>query len=146
MQIFKPPILPYRASAGLLVVRLVAGLAFVLHGWPKIQDPVGWMGPESTYPGILVALAAVAEFGGGLAWILGFLTPLASFGIACTMAEAVRLHAYLKGDPFVDTAGGGSYELPLVFLSIAILLLLAGPGSASVDRIVFREKAPRPHI
>lgn len=145
MQIFKPPSLPARASAGLFVLRLVAGLAFVCHGWPKIQDPFGWMGPDSTYPGILVALAAVAEFGGGLAWILGFLTPLASFGIACTMAEAARMH-YMKGDKFVDTAGGGSYELPLVFLSIAILLLFAGPGSASVDKIVFREKAARPHV
>ena len=30
-------------------------------------------------PGALQALAAVAEFGGGLCWVLGALTPLASF-------------------------------------------------------------------
>jgi uncharacterized membrane protein YphA (DoxX/SURF4 family) len=27
----------------LLFVRLVIGLAFILHGWPKIQNPMGWM-------------------------------------------------------------------------------------------------------
>jgi hypothetical protein len=52
-------------SVGLLLLRLVMGAAFVLHGWPKIQNPFGWMGPEATMPGILIALAAVAEFGGG---------------------------------------------------------------------------------
>jgi hypothetical protein len=34
-------------SVGLLLLRLVVGVAFVLHGWPKIQNPFGWMGPES---------------------------------------------------------------------------------------------------
>ena len=58
-------------SVGLLLPRLVMGAAFVLHGWPKIQNPFGWMGPEAPFPVILIALAALAEFGGGLALIVG---------------------------------------------------------------------------
>lgn len=45
------------------------GVAFVLHGWPKIQNPMGWMnamGMQSV-PSFLQALAALAEFGGGIA-------------------------------------------------------------------------------
>ena len=41
----------------------LAGPAFILHGWPKIQNAFAWMGPET--PAWLQALAAFAEFGGG---------------------------------------------------------------------------------
>ena len=84
-------------------------------------------------------LAAISEFGGGLAWIAGLLTPLASFGIACTMVVAVRLHAVVMGDPFVSQTGGRAYELGALFLSIAVLLLLAGPGRFSLDGLLFGE-------
>ncbi|MDH3815238.1 MAG: DoxX family protein, partial [Acidobacteriota bacterium] len=42
----------------LLLIRVVAGLAFMLHGWGKIQNPFGWMGPDAFAPGIFQALAA----------------------------------------------------------------------------------------
>jgi putative oxidoreductase len=106
INLFKPPGLSARVSAGLLVIRLVAGLAFVLHGYGKIiKGPFVWMGPDM--PGILQALAVVAEFGGGLAWMLGLLTPLASFGLACTMVVAVRLHALVFHDPFMAKGHAG---------------------------------------
>ncbi len=123
-----------RQSVGLLAVRWVAGLAFLYHGWPKIQHPFGWMGAKSTMPGIFQALAAVSEFGGGLALIVGALVPLASLGILSTMAVAVWTHAS-RGDPFVGR--GASYELALVYFAIALLLLLTGPGRFSVDRVLF---------
>ncbi len=126
-------------SIGLLPIRLVAGLAFIIHGSGKIQNPFGWMGPDAPTPGILQALAALSEFGGGFAWIVGFLTPLASFGIACTMTVAVYYHAALRGDPFVSV-GGSSYELASIYLCVAILLILAGPGRYSLDRAVFGER------
>lgn len=122
-------------AAALLAVRLVAGVAFVLHGWPKIQNPFGWMGPDAAVPGVFQILAAIAEFGGGLAWIAGALTPLASAGIFSTMVVAVWFHAS-RGDPFV-APGKPSYELALVYLSIAVLLALIGPGRFSVDAAVF---------
>ncbi len=121
----------------LLLLRAVAGLAFMFHGWSKIQNPFGWMGPDAFAPGIFQALAALSEFGGGLAWILGLLTPLASLGIAATMAVAFWLHAVLRGDPFVAVGGGGSYELAALYLCIALLLLAIGPGRLSLDRALF---------
>jgi len=124
------------ADLALLVIRVVAGLAFMLHGWPKIQKPFDWMGEDAFAPGIFLALAAVAEFGGGLAWILGLLTPLASFGIAATMAVAFWMHAVMRGDPFVSI-GGPSYELAAVYFCIALLLFTLGPGRFSIDRRFF---------
>lgn len=134
---FTVPRYPTPADSALLLLRLVAGLAFMLHGWRKIQNPFGWMGPDPFAPGALQALAAVAEFGGGLAWILGLLTPLASLGIACTMAVAFVVHAFVRGDPFVSMTGGPAYELAAVFFCIALLLLAMGPGRFSLDRKLF---------
>ncbi len=140
-QLFKPSPLTARVSTGLLILRLVAGLAFMFHGYGKIQNPTGWMGPNATIPGILQALAAVSEFGGGLGWILGLLTPLASFGLVCTMAVAAYTHAFVLHDPFVAKGpGSGSYELASAYFCVAILLLLAGPGRFSLDRVLFGEK------
>jgi putative oxidoreductase len=140
-RLFKPLCLSNRVSTGLLLLRLVVGLAFMFHGYGKIQSPFGWMGPDAKIPGFFQMLAAVSEFGGGLAWMLGALTPLASFGIACTMAVAIYTHAVVMGDPFVAGGPGkGSYEPASVYLCIAILLLLAGPGRFSLDRLLFGEK------
>jgi putative oxidoreductase len=95
------------------------------------------MGPQGFAPGFFQALAALSEFGGGLAWILGFLTPLASFGITCTMAVAFWFHAFLRGDPFVAAKGGPSFELAALYFAIALLLMAAGPGRLSLDRKLF---------
>ena len=125
------------ADAALLLIRVVAGLAFTLHGWGKIQNPVGWMGPDGFAPGIFQALAAISEFGGGLAWILGLLTPLASLGILSTMAVAFWFHAFMRGDPFVSMTGGPAFELAALYFSIALLLIATGPGRFSLDRKLF---------
>jgi putative oxidoreductase len=141
VRLFKPLRLSARASAGLLILRLVAGLAFMFHGYGKIQNPFGWMGPNAGVPGVFQALAAVSEFGGGIGWMLGLLTPLSSFGLTCTMTVAVWMHATVLHDPFVSLQGGHSYELAGVYLCVSVLLLLAGPGRFSVDRVVFGENA-----
>lgn len=143
MQFFRPIPLSHTISFGLLVLRIVSGLAFMYHGWSKIQDPLAWMGPESTIPGGFQLLAAVSEFFGGLAWILGLLTPIASLGIMGTMAVAVWMHLMVFGDPFVSTSGG-SYESAAIFLAIAILLLLAGPGRYSLDYLIFDRVSHKP--
>ncbi len=137
-----------RIALRLLAVRLVAGTAFVYHGWPKLQHgPLEWMGRNSEVPGILQAAAVFSEVVGGVAWILGALTPLFSLLLAGTMAYATFLVHIRAGHPFVSTEGP-SFELALVYLSVAVLLLLAGPGALSVDWCLFgrgdQERGGRP--
>ncbi len=138
---FFPRPLSGPGAAALLALRVVAGAAFILHGWPKIQNPFGWMGPGAPFPGFLQALAALSEVGGGLAWILGLLTPLASLGILSTMVVAAWTHIS-RGDPFVGQ--GGSYELALVYLAVALVMLGVGPGALSLDALLFRGASARP--
>src|SRR5262245_53952422 len=91
-------------ALGLLVLRLVVGAAFILHGWPKVYQNgqfynqngqlvmTTWMNAfagEKAPPPYLQGAAAVAEFGGGIALIVGFLAPLAAIGIAATMGTAL---------------------------------------------------------
>lgn len=137
-KLFAPPVLSARASAGLLVPRIVVGLALIFHGLPKLANPLGWMGPDAWAPAPLQALAVLSEVGGGAAIVLGLLTPLASLGVLATMAVAAWTHIS-SGGPFVGKAG--SYELPLTYAAVAVLLLAAGPGRHAVDALVFR---PRP--
>jgi putative oxidoreductase len=137
---FRPPPQTLRASLGLLILRGFCGYAFMVHGWGKIQHPFFWMGPGASTPGVFQALAAVSEFGGGLAWILGLLTPLASFGLLCTMAVAAWTHLVKYGQTLIAQGPGGSAEPAAVYFCVAALLLLAGPGRFSADARLFREK------
>jgi putative oxidoreductase len=128
-----------RGAVGLLLLRVVMGAAFLFHGWPKIQNPLHWMDAMggSGVPGALQAAAALSEFGGGLALILGLLTPVAALGIACTMATALGMVHLRMGHPFVGAPGQPSCELAAVYLAAAILFLLLGPGKLSLDTFLF---------
>ena len=124
-------------SVGLLVLRLVMGAAFLLHGWPKVQNATTWMSQmPNPPPPYLQAAAAVAEFGGGVALIIGFLTPLFAFLLACTMATAALMVHIPKGDPFVSQ-GGPSWELAAVYFAASVMFLLVGPGQLSLDHCLF---------
>ncbi|MBC7384895.1 MAG: DoxX family protein [Cryobacterium sp.] len=127
-------------SVALLLIRLIIGTAFLLHGWGKMQQPFGWMGPDAPVPGVFQFLAAFSEFGGGIAWVLGFLTPLASLGIFFTMAVAVTTHLFVTKDPFVNPTGGHSYEIALVYLGFAILMIAMTPGKVSLDAKIFGKR------
>ncbi len=124
-------------ATALLILRLIVGIAFIIHGSGKIQSPFSWMPPEAGVPGILQFLAAISEFGGGIALIIGLLTRLASLGLAFTMLIATLMHAFVKGDPFVNMTGGSSFEPALGYLGIAILFIALGPGKFALDKIVF---------
>lgn len=130
-QLLFPSLSSASASAGLIPLRLFAGMSLAGHGWGKIQDPFHWMGADAGTPSIFQALAAIAEFFGGIAVVIGALTVIASFGIACTMVVAINTHLS-RGDP------AGKWELAGMYLVIALLLMLAGPGKFAVDALAQR--------
>ena len=132
----------YPVSLALLFLRLTVGIAFVIHGWGKIQSPFSWIPPEAPMhiPAVFQFLAAVAEFCGGIALVIGLITPLASLGIGITMTVALYAQIVVFKAPFVNLQGGNSYEIALVYFCLAVLFLAAGPGKFSVDGLIFGER------
>lgn len=124
-------------SLALLIFRVAMGLGMMFHGVSKIQNPFGWMGPDT--PAILQALAALSEFGGGIAVALGLLTPLAALGILCTMGVAMGMVHIPAGHPFVSNGGPSNEPAAWYFVS-ALLMIAIGPGKFSLDYLLLNRK------
>jgi putative oxidoreductase len=144
-RIFSPSDPGSAGSLGLLVLRLVLGLALAMHGYQKLDHAFSWMGPDAWAPGFLQALSVLAEFGGGIALLLGFLTPLAALLVVANMLVALFAVHIPHGDMLVAVRGSGhgSFDLAALYAAGACCLMLVGPGLYSLDAIIFKRKFVR---
>ena len=108
-RLFALPLSTQALDVGLLLVRITVGLAFILHGWPKIQHPFSWAHGILAAPPIFQFAAAIAEFVGGIAILVGLATRLFAFLLFCDMFTAIALVQIPHGARFVATHGGRSY-------------------------------------
>jgi putative oxidoreductase len=129
-------------DVALLLIRVWLGITFVAHGGQKLFGWFGGGGIPGTAryledlgirPGRFWAvLAGLGEFGGGLLVGLGLLTALGALAIITTMVVAIAAVAGRRG--FWVERGGYEYNLLIIVVSLA--LILAGPGSFALDRIL----------
>lgn len=130
-------------SVGLLLMRLVIGVAFIGHGAQKLFGWFGGYGPKGTggwmesigiKPGVTMAvLAGTMELVGGFMFAAGFLTPVAAVLIVATMLGAIlKFHA-----PNGFWSASNGIEFPLTVLVVAAGIALTGPGSISLDALLF---------
>ncbi|MCC6272072.1 MAG: DoxX family protein [Deltaproteobacteria bacterium] len=125
-------------SLALTLLRISTGIIMAAHGWDKLQnlnatvEQFGAMG----IPKAGVYLAIAGELGGGLGLIVGLLTPIAAFGVFCTMAVAI-LHVHLKNGLF---AKDGGFEYPLTLAMVALYFIMRGAGPISLDGIFCKKK------
>lgn len=126
-------------DTGLLVLRVLVGGAFSLHGLQKLFGWFGGGGPGGTAAWFrslgfgdgraAALLAGTAESTGGLGLALGLLTPLAAFAMIGAMATAA----------FVNNAEGGfwsvykGWELNGYLIAVALAVAITGPGRFSLD-------------
>jgi len=129
-----------------LILRLFLGFAFVMHGSQKLLGAFGG-GGVSGVAGMLTKIGlepahilawviSITEFVGGVCVFLGFITRFWAAGLVIDMGVAIA-KVHLPNGFF---AAKGGMELPLSFGVMALVILLTGPGSLSVDRATGIEK------
>jgi putative oxidoreductase len=135
----------------LTVVRLVLGVVFFAHGSQKMLGWFGGYGYTATMgffehngiPAVFAFLAIAAEFFGGLGLLLGLLSRVAAFGIACNMLVAIATVHHRFG-LFMNWTGqqkGEGFEFHLLALAITFLIMVRGAGALSLDRRLTRSSS-----
>lgn len=139
----------------LLPLRLVVGSGFLLHGWAKLNR-----GPAkfasllefigAPYPLPTAWMVTSVEVLGGVFVIIGLLVAIVSVPLIASMLVAMfTLHIHY-GFSSVNTIGltpsgpefgPPGYEINLLYIAALIALALSSPTMASVDRLLFRDKA-----
>ncbi|XEC93280.1 DoxX family protein [Paenibacillus tarimensis] len=133
-----------QVEAGLLIVRLVLGITFVIHGIEKFQMGIGnvsgWFGSMGI-PGFMAYIIAIIELVGGIAMILGLGTRIVGILFAATMIGAIFKVKLASG--FTGNGQMAGYELDLALLAISVLLALSGSRLWSVDSLLFNSKGSK---
>src|ERR1700678_2400716 len=83
-----------RVSTALLLIRIAAGIGFMMDGHPKLAHPMSWddtFTPFTGIPGILQLIVTIAENVGGFLLIFDFLTPLWACIYVCDMLVVICL-------------------------------------------------------
>jgi putative oxidoreductase len=125
-----------RTGFSLALLRVVTGIIYIAHGWPKITGGVpataaffGQLGiPAPTAAAWFIALL---ESLGGLALLLGiFVTPVALL-LAIHMLTGILL-VHSKIGFYVLGPGQGGMEFNLILIAVLLTLVLQGPGSWAI--------------
>jgi len=117
-----------------LILRLAVGSLFMVHGYPKLgsQRKTGAEFMKSTgMPANMIVFAGVAEFFGGLALILGLLTPIVALLSALWMLSTTWFASSKLEKKYV-----GGYELDITLLLAALGIAALGAGAFSLDRLI----------
>jgi putative oxidoreductase len=121
-------VLPINTDLALLALRVVLGIVMIYHGWPKLTDLggtiEGFTGMGIPAPAMAAIFATVAEVLGGLLILVGAFTDIAGLMFVVDMLGAIIFVHAKNGFP----AGKGGIEFPLVLLTMALAIALAGPG------------------
>ncbi|MBU1292915.1 DoxX family protein [Patescibacteria group bacterium] len=120
-----------------LVLRVVVGVIFALHGYQKLEMGVpgvtGFLaGLGFPMPAVFAVLLIAAELVGGILLILGLFTYWNTRILGIVAVVALLTVHISKG--FFVSAGG--YEFILLILAATISLMITGPGKWSLDKMM----------
>jgi putative oxidoreductase len=126
----------YFSWAGPLIMRIIVGYTFMLSGWGKLthleqvtENFVGWGIP---FPNILTPFVSGVEFFGGAMLILGLFTRIPAAMLAVVMVVAIKAAKWGDVDSLETLLG---FEEATYFAGF-MWLAIAGPGAASLDRLL----------
>ncbi|MGH2405018.1 MAG: DoxX family protein [bacterium] len=131
------------APYALSVLRVLVGVTFVAHGYPKLASLQGFAGFLGSLgvplPQVAAIIVTVLEVVGGLALIVGLGTRWAAVALAIEML-VTTLVVKLPNLGFVaapDRPGAGA-ELDLLLMAACLVLWTAGGGALSADRSLLK--------
>jgi putative oxidoreductase len=139
---------PVANDIGLLVLRAIVGLIFVVHGAGDIFE-AGVSSNVENYrdagiplPALSAPFAAYVQFLGGLALIAGLVSRLVTLGMVVVMAGAlVFVHA---GEQIPIGQDGSGSGFALIMGAASLAIVLAGPGRFSLDYLIATRVAGTP--
>ncbi|MDQ6871232.1 MAG: DoxX family protein, partial [Gemmatimonadota bacterium] len=125
MLLFRSPS-PRQLSIGLAVLRVAVATIFIRHGAQKLFV-FGFAGVTGAFthmgvplPGFTGPFIGLLEFFGGIALLIGLLTPVFAIGFVFDMLAAILL-VKLKG-------GFSGYELEFLLCGSSLALFFTGGG------------------
>ena len=136
MSFLKPADSPW-TSRLLSILRIAAGLMFMLHGTQKM---FGFPASPMSMPFDLLSqmgLAGVLETFGGAMIVLGFITRPVAFILAGEMAVAY-FQAHLPKSIYPVNNGG---EAAVLYCFTFLYLMMAGGGPWSIDALLTRSSS-----
>lgn len=147
------------AAWGPFVLRVIVGIGFVYHGFPKLFSGPGHQMTVGMLTNIGIPLPELAswvvgivEFFGGLALIAGAFVTVAGGLLAIDMLVAIftahPVYSFVNIIGMTESGpqfGFPGWEVPLVYFGALVALILGGPGAWSVDgmRAVRASGGPR---
>jgi putative oxidoreductase len=134
--------LPAHVDAGLLLLRVLVGVTFSLHGFQKLFGWFGGGGFDGTARWFAslgfgdgraaTAMAGGSEIAGGLGLALGLFTPLAAAAMIGVMTVAALVNRSEGG--FWSASKG--WELNGYLIVVAWAVATTGPGRWSLDHVL----------
>lgn len=113
------------------ILRVVAGVLLVTHGFGKISNPFGAVGMVESlgfYPGAFWSpLLAATEFFGGILIAIGLFTRPAAFAAMIVLLVTVYFHGIVKAE------GLGGAEKSILWAAIFLFFAVRGGNAHSVD-------------
>ncbi|HEY4488920.1 MAG TPA: DoxX family protein [Candidatus Paceibacterota bacterium] len=127
------------AGVAPLVLRVVVGLIFAMHGWQKltggVEGTAGFLGSLGfPLPMLMAVLLIAAELGGGILLILGIFTHWISKVLAFVALIAL-LTVHVTQGFFVNEGG---FEFIILIFAATVSLAITGPGKWALGRMVNR--------
>ncbi|NWQ43761.1 DoxX family protein [Bacillus sp. EB106-08-02-XG196] len=132
-------------EASTLILRLVLGVTFFIHGLVKfqggIENIVGWF-DSIGLPGVLAYAVALLEMVGGLALLVGFGSRIVSALLVLLMLGAIVKGKLAVG--FLGNGQGAGWELDLALLVIALFIAINDSKMFALDKVLFKGQKNTP--
>ena len=131
------PVYSFFGDSAETLLRVLAGLLFVVHGYGKILDPfraVGMVESLGFYPGVIWSpLLAATEFFGGILVAIGLFTRPAAFASMIVLAVTIYFHWIVKAEGLMGA------EKSILWAAIMLYFAVRGANGQSVDARLGRQ-------